>query len=338
MPDKIKLIAETAWHHEGGFQFMNNLCEELINNSKTDFIKFHLTLDLDEYMDKRYDLYKTLKSWMFSPAQWNEILTRTLNSDKEIMLLFNDQKSIDFGMKFNPKLIEIHSVCLNDLHLLEKLGKNISKDQKIVLGIGGSDLTEIENALEILRHDNIILMFGFQNYPTRYEDVNFNKIRKIKQLYPNFEFGYADHTAWNEENNVLISILGTAIGMNYLEKHVTTNFGIQRCDWQSAITIKTFNEIAEKIKILDSLNGDGLLKLNPGEQKYSVFGPMKKAAILATNMKKGETLRTENIVFKRTSVITDCSQLNVLKMIGFTAVKDLKKNTVILQKHFENRF
>jgi N,N'-diacetyllegionaminate synthase len=110
----------------------------------------------------------------------------TIKGSKDLMLLFNDKKSIDFGMKFNPKLIEIHSVCLNDIHLLEKLRANISKDQKVVLGIGGTDLYEIENAIETLKHDNIILMFGFQNYPTKYKDINLNKIRKIKQLYPDF--------------------------------------------------------------------------------------------------------------------------------------------------------
>jgi len=335
MLDRIELIAETAWHHEGDFKFMNKLVEELINNSKADYIKFHLTIDLEEYIDKRYGLFKTLKSWMFSPEQWAKILDMTLNSKKKIMLLLNDRKAIDFGMKYNPRLVEIHSVCLNDLHLLMKLKDSISKDQKIVLGIGGSDLYEIENAVEVLKHDKIVLMFGFQNYPTKYEDINLNKIRKIRQLYPNFEYGYADHTAWNEENNVLICLLGTATGMNYLEKHITLSPGKKRCDWQAAINVEMFNEIANKIEILNSINGDGKLKLNDGEQAYSVFGPMKKAAVLNTDIKKGEVLNISMIDFKRTEDFTDCSQLDVIKMMGLSASEDLMKYTVILKKHFK---
>ena len=29
---KIKLIGETAWHHEGDFQYMNDLIDDLIDS------------------------------------------------------------------------------------------------------------------------------------------------------------------------------------------------------------------------------------------------------------------------------------------------------------------
>jgi N,N'-diacetyllegionaminate synthase len=46
----IKLIAETAWHHEGDFIFMKDLVARICENSNADVVKFHITLDLDEYM------------------------------------------------------------------------------------------------------------------------------------------------------------------------------------------------------------------------------------------------------------------------------------------------
>ena len=99
------------------------------------------------------------------------------------------------------------------------------------------------------------------------------------RLFPEFEFGYADHTAWNETNNVLITVLGAAMGIEYVEKHVTIAYGEDRVDWVAAVTIDMFNEIKEKMNILDQCNGDGLLHLNEGEKKCSIFGPMKKAAV-----------------------------------------------------------
>ena len=44
-----KLIAETAWHHEGDYDFMKNLVTSICKLSKADIVKFHITLDLDEY-------------------------------------------------------------------------------------------------------------------------------------------------------------------------------------------------------------------------------------------------------------------------------------------------
>ncbi|WKZ71064.1 MAG: N-acetylneuraminate synthase family protein [Melioribacteraceae bacterium] len=334
MKNKIKLIAETAWHHEGDFEFIKVLSEKILSDSKADIIKFHLLLDIDEYIDRNYSLFNTLNKWMLKKEQLEFLLELTINNEKELMLLFNDKKSVDFGMKFNPYLIEVHSTCLNDIHLLEHIRNNISKTQKIVLGVGGSTLYEIENAIEILQSKNIILMFGFQNYPTEYANINLRKVKKIMQMFPDFEYGFADHTAWNEKNNVLITLLEATLGMNYIEKHVTHRFGVERCDWQAAITIEMFNEIADKLRILEQLNGDGLLGLNAGEKKYSTFGPMKKAPFISKDVTENDFLTLDNLIFKRSNQESDLSQLDVLEKIGSKFRRNLKANSILNSSHF----
>ena len=333
--NKIKLIAETAWHHEGDFDFINKLVTQIIKSSNADFIKLHLMLDFDEYIHNDHPLYKQIKPLLFSASQWDCIIKKICKSSKKLMLLFNDKKSIDFGMKYQPELVEIHSVCLNDIHLLNRLKDKINNKVNVVLGVGGSSLYEIENAIRVLDYDNIILMFGFQNYPTKYHDINFRKMQKIMKLYPEYEFGYADHTAWNEPDNILITLLGAALGMNYVEKHVTQEYGQERTDWQAAISIDMFNEIYEKLKILASCNGDGLLQLNAGEKKYSLFGPMKKAALLIRDVNKGDIFIEDMIAFKRTDQISDLSQVEVLERIGSIFSSDIKKDTVLISNHFQ---
>jgi N,N'-diacetyllegionaminate synthase len=313
---------------------MQELTNNIINSS-ADIIKMHLTLDLDEYMTKDHEAYSFLESNMFNENQWKKLLDQIHSSKKEMILLFNDSKAIELGMPYNPEYVEIHSVCLNDIHLLRALKGNLSKEQKIVLGVGGSTLYEIENAFSFLESNNIILMHGFQNYPTEYENVNFKRIRKIMNLYPEFKHGYADHTAWNEPNNNLITVMGAALGMDYIEKHVTTVPGSERIDWQAAISIEQFNNLAEDIKILDQCNGNGLLKLNEGERNYSVFGPNKKAAFLQNNLKKGDKLKKEDIAFKRTGQISNTSQLEVWDLIEKKALNSLKKGTLITKDKFE---
>jgi N,N'-diacetyllegionaminate synthase len=253
------------------------------------------------------------------------------------MLLLNDTKAIDFGFSFNPEYVEIHSVCLNDLFMLTKLKKKLLKKTKMVLGVGGTNVEEIEHAINFLRHPNTILMFGFQNYPTIYEDVNLNKIRRLMKLFDNFEFGYADHTAGNSEYNELVTLLGAASGMNYVEKHVTTHFGEQRVDWPAAISVEMFNNLEKKIKILDQLNGSGSLSMNAGELNYSIFGPMKKAAVLRVNILKGSILTLDKIKFIRIKEVSDMSQMDVIKSIGRKVNQNLKKENVLMHKYFSSR-
>lgn len=331
----MKIIAETAWHHDGDFKFIENLVEELIQNSQADFIKLHITLDFDEYMLTDHAGYEFLKGKALSEKQWKKLIDKINASEKDLMLLFNDIKAIKFGMQFNPSLVEIHSVCLNDIHLLNALKDFNDTNIQVVLGVGGSTLYEIENAINFIESENIVLMHGFQNYPTKYQDVNFNRMRKIMNMYPNFKHGYADHTAWNEPNNNLISVMGAALGMSFIEKHVTTVPGEERTDWQAAISIDQFNDLVDTLKILDQCNGNGLLKLNEGEIKYSIFGPNKKAAFLTRDIRSGETLKEADIDFKRTAQISDTSQTEVWSLIGRKARTNYSKGELIIKNNFE---
>ena len=329
----MKLIAETAWHHQGEFGFMQQIVNTINKKAKADILKLHLTLDLDEYMASDHPLYEDAKKWIFSKVQWEEIIELIASGDKELMLLLNDTQAVEFGMPFNPTHVEIHSVCLNDINLLDALKQHLARETKVVLGVGGSSLYEIENAINILQHLNIVLMFGFQNFPTKYEDINFTKMRRIMKLYPEYQFGYADHTAWDEPNNILITLLGAALGMDYIEKHVTIAYGEERIDWSAAVSIDMFNEIKEKIDLIEACNSDGLLRFNKGEQDYSIFGPMKKAAVLTKDLKAGQKLERDMLAFKRTGQISDLSQVETLQSIGKEITKDIKTGQVLMRDY-----
>ncbi len=322
MSVKVKTIAETAWHHDGDFNFFKDLITNIVQKTKTDYVKFHITLDVDEYIHQDHPGYEWVKNCIFSETQWKEIINIALSHDKKPMLLFNDRKAIDFGMSFAPELVEIHSVCLNDIKLLKHLQTSLKKDTKVVLGVGGTDLYEVENAIKIIDTENIVLMHGFQNYPTKYGDINFSKMRRIMSMFPHYEHGYADHTAWDHEHNILISLLGASLGMSYIEKHTSISTGKGRTDWQAAINIDTFNNLTEMLSIVEEANGDGLLKMNLGEREYSSFGVMKKAAILNKDVRKGDVLTMDDFDFKRTGQTSDFSQLDVINSVGKTYTSD----------------
>jgi len=316
----MKLIAETAWHHEGDFDFMKNLVTEICNKSSADIVKMHITLNYDEYMDKSHSLYELVKTWLFNEDQWCELINIVRSSKKELMLLLNDEKAIEFGTSQSPEYVEIHSVCLNDIFLLDSLKKHLNKNVKLVLGVGGTDIEEIDHAINYIKHENTLLMFGFQNFPTVYKDVNLNKVRRI---------------IWDNDNNQLITLLGAASGMSFVEKHVTTKYGEERIDWSAAISIDMFNELSDKLQVLNDLNGDGELQMNQGEIAYSIFGPMKKAAVFGSNVKKGDVFSKEMIKFRRTENISDMSQINIIQAFGKVLAENVRVGQVVMHSSFE---
>jgi N,N'-diacetyllegionaminate synthase len=325
----MKLIAETAWHHQGDYDFMQALVGALIENSGADVVKMHVTLDFDEYMHPSHPGYATLNNMLFTARQWSGLADRVKSAGRELMWLVNDTEAVKLAAEQGVDLLEVHAVCLNDTRLLAAIRSEISPDTKIVLGVGGSTLYEIDAALNDLQWDEVVLMFGFQNYPTRYQDINFRKMRRIMGLYPEYQYGFADHTEWNADENQLISLLGAAQGMDYLEKHVTIHPGEERIDWQSAIPVADCLALKQKLEILDACLGNGALALSPAEQSYAQFGPMKKAAVLKRDIRKDETIQEQDIVLQRTGETSDISQVDIASVIGQKAGRDLAGGSVL---------
>lgn len=335
MNKKINLIAETAWHHDGDLNFFKKLVTDTSEKTDADFVKFHITLDLDEYMYMDHSAYKWAQERIFTENEWSEILNIPPAHNKKLMLLFNDKKAIDFGMRYNPELVEIHSVCLNDINLLIHLNERITKKTKVVLGIGGSDLSEVENSIKYFNSDNIVLMHGFQNFPTSYKDINFGKISRIIQLFQQFEHGYADHTEWSYEHNILITLIGAALGVKYLEKHITNVPGQERTDWQSAISIEMFQDLSIKLDVVSDALGDRSSGLNLAEKSCSTYGINKKAAILIKPVTKGDMLTEDCFRYKRTSQMSDLSQIKIIERLGNKFTRSLEPGHCILTSDIE---
>ena len=95
-----------------------------------------------------------------------------------------------------------------------------------------------------------------------------------------------------------------------------------------------FNNLYEKIKVLDGLNGDGALSMNKGELSYSIFGPMKKAAVLNKNVFEGSVFSLEMINFIRTKGVSNMSQLDVIQSIGKIINQDLDQGTILMNQFF----
>lgn len=323
----MKLIAETAWHHEGDLAFMCELTRR-IAASEADIAKFHLSLDLDEYIDKSHSLYQKYHEWQLGIEDWKEILGLVKN--KELMLLCNDTKAIEFANDFNPAIVEIHAVCMADLNMLDALKQNISKHCKIALGISGNHLDEIDFVLNHLERDNIILMYGFQNYPTQLKDVNLNKLRKIMDFYPQCEFGYADHCGHDEDFNEFVTLTGAALGVDYIEKHVTHQPGVKRIDYEAAISFEALGNLKHKLTQLQAMLGTGNLAFNSGEKNYARLGTLKKAPLAARDIQADETFNRDCLQMKRCKVNQSFSPHQVIYKLGGRFTRNIAAGELIM--------
>ncbi len=308
------LIGEAACIHEGDFEYLSNLVDELIRRKACDAIKYHILIDLDSHMTRSHEDYELVTKLMLPKEKWLSIIKKTKSNNLEVVVLVDDSKAIDFVKEHITLIdaVEIHAVALNNIEMLDKI-----KDVQIpiILGIGGSELNEIEFAVNYLKRKDILLMHGFQNYPTKYEYINFNKMINIKRKFK-LNVGYADHTVWNHKDNELITLAGFMAGANFIEKHVTPEFGKKRIDFNSAISIDMLCDIRKKMDLLNKTKGDGTFDISEYEKIYSRRGPMKFTIVAGRDLEKGKIISKEDLTFRRTKEENNIKEKEYFDLIG----------------------
>jgi len=323
------IIGETAYNHEGDINYLHRMIDD-IAELKLNAVKFHLMLKPESYMQKKHSLIKEIKKWIFNKKQWDDIIDYSNEKQLDIIALCDDVGSAEYLVKNNKNVaaIELHATGLNDYFLLDAVSKF---NGQIVLGIGGSTIDEIHYAVNFLRKkekNGIVLMYGFQSYPTNYADINLSKMLKIKDMF-SLPVGYADHTAFDDENNEIISVMGAMMGINILEKHYTPDYGKERIDYHAAVGREQMLRIKELMKLALTVYGDGSLKMSKSELEYGNTGPMKKAIVARKFIKKGEKLSFDNLWFKRTGEESYIKQYQFLRLIGLEATQDIEEDEII---------
>ena len=294
------IIAEIASAHEGN----PDLAIELLNfasKSNADAVKFQI-FKTEQLLSIQNPHYKEFKEIELSPDDWKKVLFSFCNKKISLIVEAFDQESLLFAKSLNIfDAYKIPASCLND-HSAYKIYKEMKKP--LILGIGGATFNEINNAYDEFNTDikDLVLMCGFQNFPTKTEDVRLSQIKYLKNNF-NCDFGYADHIDSENKNlSTMISVFAYGLGAIVFEKHITKNREKKGKDYYSSLNPDEFNEYVKFIKTCKTSYGNSInWTLTEAEKHYNKF--TKKYAVANCNIQKGEQLSNENIVFKRTNEI-----------------------------------
>lgn len=325
---KPYLIGETAYNHEGDYDYLVKMVDDIADLG-LNAVKFHLLLNPDSYMQKQHPLKKVISKWLFKEDQWLKIFELSRDRNLDVIALCDDVESIEFVKDLTSKAsIELHSTSLNDYYMLQSL---IDYEGTIYLGVGGSTLDEINESVDFFKNNGkakLILMYGFQSYPTDYNQINLAKMKKLKDMF-DLQVGYADHTAYDDPYNEIISAMPAAMGFNILEKHYTPDFGKERIDYHAAVGKEKLIKIKELVEIALTAHGNKSLGMSKPELSYGNTGPMKKAIVAKKTIHQGEQLSTENLWFKRTQEESSVKQIDFAKIVGLKALCDINEDEII---------
>lgn len=333
MNNRFEIIAETAFSHEGDFDYLVKQVKAA-KAGEVDFVKFQVFLDKNEYCVENHPAYNILDKWMLSKEKWVDIFNLAKSLGLKIVVLPLNKPSLEFCEKYQHliDIYEIHSVCFNEVPLLNEL-KNSSKT--IILGIGGRLPHEIDFAEKLLEaaKDRLVLMYGFQSFPTDSAQLNLSKVKKFSELF-NCKIGYADHSHYESDLFIQLNAAAYFLGARVFEKHIVLEKGTKRVDYESGINSNDFRRMREEIEKIVTILGDGdIFTLNEKERGYK---NREKKIVFTRDILRNSILTMEDLTYKITEEYSDFEQMDMNKLIGKKTNIDCKNNETVkfeLLKH-----
>ena len=229
----VTIIAECG-HNWGGDM---KLAKKMIHSAKengADIVKFQLynteTLNTGHYDE--------LKKAEITKFQLDEIVKECQKVDIEFMASAFDTKRLEWILPYSKK-IKIASRSIYNYELIQMAAQT---KLPIIVSLGKYK----ERTLPTIRQNNAGVMFLYcvAQYPTKFEDLNFQRIRFERGVYA----GFSDHTQGIEAPLVAVSR-----GARIIEKHFTLDRKLPGCDQICSIEPKELKQMVTNIRKVEHI-------------------------------------------------------------------------------------
>jgi sialic acid synthase SpsE len=208
-----------------------------------------------------------------------------------------------------------------------------SKGKPVFLATGASDIKDVNRAVKTIskRNNNMVLMQCNTNYTA--DDLNFsniqlNVIKSFSKLYPGIITGISDHMPGHT------AVLGAvALGAKVVEKHFTDSTARTGPDHPFSMTPRTWKEMVDKTRELESALGDGIKKIENNEKDTIVV--QQRSICSSADLVKGSVINENNIDYLRPCPSHALKPYESLQIIGKKINKDIKKGEIIKMEYFE---
>ena len=201
--NKISLIAEIANAHEGKPTLAKKLIDAASEN-KADIIKFQM-FSTTELLERNHENFKLFKKLEMSFGQWTKLIKYAKRKKLKVFIDVFGINSAKMAHKLRVDGYKIHTSDITNPILLDFFSK---LTKPILLSTAGATTNEIAHALEKLSlpKKEIILMHGFQGYPTQITDLNLSRISELKNQF-GLPVGIMEHVSGNSKLSLISPLI-----------------------------------------------------------------------------------------------------------------------------------
>ncbi|MFH0837076.1 MAG: N-acetylneuraminate synthase family protein [Candidatus Aenigmatarchaeota archaeon] len=330
------IIAEVAHAHEGDASKMMMIIKGA-GESGADAIKFQKVV-ADELVVENDPRHANFKKMEFSETQWKEFFDYARSFGLLILGEAFDELSADFFEILGVDGYKIHSTDVSNPSMLEKIAE---KDKPIMLATGGTTMEEIDGAINIIKMFrkiadksqiakssnkdlDIILVHGYQNFPTKIDDSHLTMIGFLKERF-GLMVGYHDHIDADSSIALILPIFAIGMGAVVIDKHITHDRAEKGIDHESSLNPDEFREMVMLIRECEKAVGNIRKEMSADEINYRK--KFKKNIVVRDGVRKGQVIDKDDLAFKRSE--PGLRPMDAKKIVGKKAKRDMEKDHVI---------
>ncbi|MEM3159496.1 MAG: N-acetylneuraminate synthase family protein [Nitrososphaera sp.] len=292
--DRLFVIAEIANAHTGSAEKLARLVDKAAGIG-ADAIKFQLfsSQELLVADHPEIGLYKSLE---IPDPEWKNIFRKLKDSNVKIFCDVFGIERARFANRLGADAFKIHSSDINNAELLQYVAK-IGKP--VLLSCSGCTVNEIDNAISVLKRSGnpqVVLMHGFQGFPTRISQINLNRIASLRERY-GVPVGYMDHIDGGSDLALYIPLVALGLGAALIEKHITLDRSLKEEDYQSSLNPDEFARMVKMLREAWKALGTRSFEIVGDELNYRKN--MKKRLVASKDLRKGAKISASDIALKR---------------------------------------
>jgi len=312
--DEVTIIAEMANAHEGELSTAKEIVSAVKGSAEA--VKFQV-FTVDELVLPSHPDYQGFAELAMSEDEWQELIDHSRSQGVSVIADVFGARSVELMARYGVDVFKIHNADMSNFSLIEEISSSAAA---VILSAGGSTWVETANALDHLEGLPALLMYGYQNYPTKIEDANIGRMQAIDEKF-DVPVGYASHAPGDSNIAVDLPRLAASAGASAVEVHVTLDRSEEGTDYFSSLEPAEFDEMAKKTRAVERLLGERTLSLPETEREYRAAH--KKWLVATEHVKKGDKLTTDNVGYKRLLDPPINTNLRMKKILGRTVTKTL---------------
>lgn len=268
----------------------------------------------------QYELF--LKHDSFGEAEYRELCEYTHEKGIDFTSTPFDYASADY-LEDMVDFYKISSSDLSNLPFIRHIG---AKGKPVVLSVGASYLSEVDEAVRTLKDvgcRDITLLHCVLSYPTDPNNANLRIIGTLKKDFPDVKAGFSDHVA--PDDTMMTLAAAYMLGSDVIEKHFTLDKTLPGNDHYHAGDPEDFKKAIANFRWIDTVLGSGEKTVLACEQISR--REARRSLVLIRDMKAGEVIKEEDLMPKRPG--TGISPVYTNIVVGRKVNRDLLEDTIL---------